>query len=128
MSCTTPALWNNPHKLKENEIRLTSVNFCCASTQTCNIPSPQMAYQQLLSGSWPLLAAVLAVVYLAYGITWRLLWSPLAKFPGPRLAALTLWYEFYYDVIKNGRYMWEIEKMHAKYGLFRYLSISYSMR
>ena len=87
-----------------------------------------MAYQQLLSGSWPLLAAVLAVVYLAYGITWRLLWSPLAKFPGPRLAALTLWYEFYYDVIKNGRYMWEIEKMHAKYGLFRYLSISYSMR
>lgn len=73
-------------------------------------------YQQGLGGSWPLLVAVLAAVYLAYGIIWHLLWSPLAKFPGPKLAALTLWYEFYYDVIKNGRYMWEIEKMHEKYG------------
>jgi hypothetical protein len=81
-----------------------------------------MAYQQFLGGSWPLLAVVFAVVYLAYGITWRLLWSPLAKFPGPKLAAVTLWYEFYYDVIKNGRYMWEIEKMHTKYGSFCYIN------
>lgn len=25
-------------------------------------------------------------------------------------------YEFYYDGIKDGTYLWEIEKMHRKYG------------
>jgi len=35
-------------------------------------------------------------VHLAYRITGRLMWSPLVNFP---LAALTLLYEFYYDVI-----------------------------
>jgi hypothetical protein len=44
--------------------------------------------------------------------------SPLAKFPGPKLAAVTLWYDFYYGVIRNGLYIREIEKMHAKYGSF----------
>jgi hypothetical protein len=77
-----------------------------------------MTYDHQSLGSWPLLAGILTVVSLAYGITWRLVFSPLAKFPGPKLAAVTLWYEFYYDVTKNGRYMWEIEKMHGKYGSF----------
>ncbi|KAL8784865.1 MAG: hypothetical protein Q9195_008858 [Heterodermia aff. obscurata] len=47
---------------------------------------------------------------------YRLYLDPLAKFPGPKLAALTLWYEFYYDVIKRGKYTFEIEKMHEAYG------------
>ncbi|KAL8858235.1 MAG: hypothetical protein Q9178_005247 [Gyalolechia marmorata] len=42
--------------------------------------------------------------------------SPIARFPGRKIAALTLWYEFYYDVIKGGEYIWEIEKMHKQYG------------
>lgn len=41
---------------------------------------------------------------------------PLYQFPGPRLAAMTLAYEAWYDLIKRGRYTREIQKMHEKYG------------
>lgn len=59
------------------------------------------------------LAAAVAAVYVAL---YRIFWSPLSKFPGPALAALTLWYEFYFDVVKGGMYIWEIKRMHDVYG------------
>jgi hypothetical protein len=37
-------------------------------------------------------------VYIVALSVWRVCFHPLAKFPGPRLAALTLWYECYFDV------------------------------
>lgn len=46
----------------------------------------------------------------------RVYLSPLASIPGPKLATATFWYEFYYDVVKKGRYFEEIRKMHQKYG------------
>lgn len=58
--------------------------------------------------------------YLAL-ILHRLLLSPIAGFPGPKLAAASGWYEFYYDVLKPGMYIYEIEKMHEKYGSFEVL-------
>ena len=60
--------------------------------------------------------AAALLLYAAYGVFWRLYQSPVAKFPGPRLAAATFWYEFYYDVVKGGQYVYEIERMHQKYG------------
>ncbi|KAI9666683.1 MAG: hypothetical protein M1821_004619 [Bathelium mastoideum] len=42
--------------------------------------------------------------------------SPIAKFPGPKLAALSFWYEFYYDVVKGGRYTWKIRELHERFG------------
>lgn len=59
----------------------------------------------------------LLIVCVGYGVIYRLCFSPIAGFPGPKLAALTFWYEFYYDVIKGGKYTWEIGNMHEKYGL-----------
>jgi len=47
---------------------------------------------------------------------YRLFWHPLAKFPGPKIAALTLLYEFYHDVIRGGQYTWVIKSMHERYG------------
>lgn len=46
----------------------------------------------------------------------RLYLSPLAKFPGPKLAAFTKWYEFYYEVVLRGQYQFLINDMHKKYG------------
>jgi hypothetical protein len=43
--------------------------------------------------------------------------GPLSKFPGPKLAAATLWYEFYYDVILQGHYTFKIKELHEKYGM-----------
>ena len=67
---------------------------------------------------YTLLLALLA--FSAYCISlavYRLYFSPIAKFPGPKLAALTLWYEFYYDVVQRGRYTWKIAELHERYGL-----------
>lgn len=47
---------------------------------------------------------------------YRLTFDPLAGFPGPSIAAATYWYEFYYDWWCEGKYIFEIEKMHKKYG------------
>lgn len=65
------------------------------------------------------LMAVLSTAYLLYHaglIIYNVYFSPLSKFPGPKLAAATSWYEFYYDYWLDGHYIFEIERMHKKYG------------
>jgi hypothetical protein len=59
------------------------------------------------------------VGFFLYGASlaiYRLYFHPLAGFPGPKIAAATRWYEFYYDVIQRGKYVYKIEEMHQKYG------------
>ncbi|KAF9894659.1 hypothetical protein FE257_006547 [Aspergillus nanangensis] len=61
----------------------------------------------------------IATAFALYGISlviYRLYFHPLAGFPGPSIAAATGWYEFYYDVVKSGQYIYKIEEMHKKYG------------
>ena len=64
-----------------------------------------------------LCGAGLMLCWIIFVSVWRLYFSPLARFPGPKLAALTLWYECYYDCILGGQFSWEIQRMHDVYGL-----------
>lgn len=70
-------------------------------------------------------------------VIWRLYFSPLAKYPGPELAAATLWHQCYFDLFKvstldafqrfpisyaltAGQYFKEIDPFHSIFGpIFR---------
>lgn len=60
--------------------------------------------------------AIAVLLWTVYGVVYRLYLHPLSHFPGPKLAIATYWYEFYYDVIKRGRYTWKLKELHAQYG------------
>ncbi|KAK7542635.1 putative P450 monooxygenase [Phyllosticta citribraziliensis] len=49
---------------------------------------------------------------------WRLYFSPIAKFPGPRLAALTYLVEIYYELLcgEGGQFPFQYRKWHQQYG------------
>jgi hypothetical protein len=59
---------------------------------------------------------VLSLLLTVAGAIRRLYFHPLAHIPGPKLAALTWWYEFYFDVIQQGRYVFKIQELHKQYG------------
>ena len=62
----------------------------------------------LLSGGFAAYGVLLAV--------YRLFFHPLRAFPGPKLSAATSWYEFYYEIIQPGSWLWEIQRLHEVYG------------
>jgi len=62
------------------------------------------------------LGGLFPAFYVLFSGFCRLYLSPVASFPGPRLAALTSWFEFYYDVIKGGKYTLNIAELHRQYG------------
>ncbi len=57
------------------------------------------------------------VFYYTTVAIYRLFFHPLARFPGPRLAALSRWYEAYFDVIQGGQYTSKIAQLHKIYGM-----------
>jgi hypothetical protein len=71
---------------------------------------------QLSSASIAGACFLLCAVYLIGLAIYRLYLSPLAKFPGPKLAALSKYYELYYEVVKRGQFTFHIQELHKRYG------------
>lgn len=69
--------------------------------------------------SYPLTTvAVTYLVYLLGLVLYRLYFHPLARFPGPKYAAISRWHEFYYEVVKKGQFTFKVQELHKQYGLF----------
>ncbi|TGO47242.1 hypothetical protein BCON_0287g00120 [Botryotinia convoluta] len=75
-----------------------------------------MGIIQIAMSSFWISLCVTILFYTVLLYLYRITFHPLASFPGPKLAAITLWYEFYYDFFHGGRYIFKIKEMHEKYG------------
>ncbi|KAI1129410.1 cytochrome P450 [Nemania abortiva] len=65
--------------------------------------------------NWRMLVAVI-ICYYGTIVFYRLFLHPLARFPGSKLAAISRWYEAYYDVVQGGQYTAKIAQLHTRYG------------
>ncbi|KAF1735461.1 Trichodiene oxygenase [Beauveria bassiana] len=79
-----------------------------------------MAISDIAAGfSWQLALYTSFACWLVYAVclgVYRLWYSPIAHLPGPKLAALTQYYEFFYDIVLGGQYTFRIVEMHEEYG------------
>ena len=63
------------------------------------------------------LAVLAAFSYLVALACYRIYFHPISHIPGPKLAAVTYWYQSYYDVWPHwGRFLWKARDLHAQYG------------
>ncbi|KAI1076111.1 cytochrome P450 family protein [Whalleya microplaca] len=63
----------------------------------------------------PTVATLLTLLVIKI-VIYRLFISRLATLPGPRLAALTYWYECYYDIFQPAQYVFKIQELHKTFG------------
>lgn len=77
---------------------------------------PEMAFVSLGALGWISLAFILYNVLL---VVYRLRFHPLARFPGPKIAAVTGWWECVQDLFggpQGGDYINQVDHMHEQYG------------
>ena len=62
--------------------------------------------------------SVAIVIYSGGLVIYRLFFHPLARFPGPKLAAATHWWECFQDIFigQGGDYINQVDRMHDKWG------------
>ncbi|KAF8901800.1 cytochrome P450 [Mucidula mucida] len=59
---------------------------------------------------------LLIIACFLYLLVYRVYLHPLKSFPGPRLAAVTNYYQGYFEVWKNGAFVQHLETLHEVYG------------
>ncbi|KAL9012150.1 MAG: hypothetical protein Q9173_003063 [Seirophora scorigena] len=62
------------------------------------------------------ISTALFLIYSIYVFVARVYLSPRRRVPGQKLAIWSFWYEFYYDVVLQGRYTWKIAELHEQHG------------
>ena len=77
----------------------------------------------ILDGSYCLSLIFTFSAYLISLAFYRPFLYELAKSPGSKLAALSRFYEAYYDVLQNGQYTYKIAELHKQYGAVAMISI-----
>ncbi|OAQ96764.1 hypothetical protein LLEC1_00638 [Akanthomyces lecanii] len=55
-------------------------------------------------------------VYFLWTCFYNIYLHPLRHIPGSKWAIIGSYLEFYHEVIRDGQYLWEMEKMHKKFG------------
>ena len=71
-----------------------------------------------------IIVSFLVVCYVSR-LVYNVYFHPLSKFPGPRLAGASRWYEAYFDNLVGcgGQYMYEIDRIHRDYGSLAFLPV-----
>jgi hypothetical protein len=65
----------------------------------------------------PVYLLLLFIIHRVCLITYRLYFHPLARFPGPPLAAASTLYRAYYEFWKDGKLLRKATKLHEIYGM-----------
>lgn len=82
----------------------------------------------LLLNMSPVLYTVVALI--AGGVSraiYRLYFSPLARFPGPKLAAASRFYELYHDGYQADGYIRRLRELHREHGMYCALGVKHTL-
>ncbi|KAF4622788.1 hypothetical protein G7Y89_g14238 [Cudoniella acicularis] len=87
---------------------------------SAQLPEAKTVFTTLVSNATPYNILCFLIAYFLLDttvrITHRLYFSPLAPIPGPKLAAATRLYEFYYQGLQHTKFPYQVKKLHAQYG------------
>ncbi len=66
---------------------------------------------------YPGLAVSAVISFIVLRAFYRVTLHPLAKFPGPKLAAISSLYQAWYDLRSGTSYIFKFAELHEKYGM-----------
>lgn len=93
--------------------------FDCQTKKNTPMPFFESPLTFIKPSILPLVVVTAGGIGFLWLVSQRLLLSPLAKFPGPRFAALTRWVETYYDCfhLGGGQFLFKYREWRETYGM-----------